>query len=156
MLKSSDAALNASTESPPPSKTTEAPSVSAVTGTEAISAAQKSEIDVAAPIKTSGSVAAKPVDDPALPARIPGYELRVLDVRKDVFFHVNGTWIQTAVPIYFYFPTGSAERTRGIDLLRQVRSDARKLGEVSTEKTPELERVIAKLDEALAALEKQP
>ena len=143
-------------ESAAPSKVVETPSESPAPGAESIPASPKLENGAAATIKISGSVAAKPVEDPALPARIPGHELRVLDVRKDVFFHVNGTWIQTAVPIYFYYPTNGAERTRGIELLRQARDDARKLGEISTEKTPELERVIANLDEAIAALEKQP
>ncbi len=97
---------------------------------------------------------AKPVDDPALPVRIPGYELRVLDVQKDVFFHVDNTWVKAAVPIYFYFPTANSERAHSLELLRQARDDARKLGQVSDEKAPELERIIANLETALATLEK--
>lgn len=154
--KSAVAVLNAPPEPLPSSKAVEAPAVSPAPANAAIQTAPKSENDAAASLKISGTVTAKPVDDPALPVRIPGYELRVLDVRKDVLFRVNGTWVQAAVPVFFYFPTTSSERTRGLDLLRQVRSDARKLGEISTEKSPELERVIANLDEALTALEKQP
>lgn len=154
--KSAVAVSREPTDSLPSSKAVEAPVVSPAPGGEPLQSSPKSENGAAASLKISGNVPAKPVDDPALPVRIPGYELRVLDVRKDVLFHVNGTWVQAAVPIFFYSPTASAERARGIDLLRQARSDARKLGDISTEKSPELERVIANLDEALAALEKQP
>lgn len=154
--KSAVAESNAPPEPLPSSKAAEAPVVSPAPANEATQSAPKSASGAAASLKISGNVTAKPVDDPALPVRIPGYELRVLDVRKDVLFHVNGTWVQAAVPVFFYFPTTSAERTRGLDLLRQARSDARKLGEISIEKSPELERMIGNLDEALAALEQQP
>ncbi len=154
--KSAVAVSNGPADPLPSSKAVEAPAVSPASAGEPLQSSSKSENAAAASLKISGSVTAKPVDDPALPMRIPGYELRVLDVRKEVLFHVNGTWVRAAVPIFFYSPTENAERGRGIDRLRQARSDARKLAEISAEKTPELDRVIASLDEALATLEKQP
>src|ERR1035441_7328392 len=35
--------------------------------------------------------ATRPIDDPVLPLKIPGYELRTLDRRTDVLFNVDGS-----------------------------------------------------------------
>ena len=44
-------------------------------------------------------------DEPVLPLKIPGYELRVLDQRKPLRLGVAATWVEASLPIFFYYPT---------------------------------------------------
>ena len=100
------------------------------------------------------NLAAKPIDDPALPARIPGFELRVLDLRKDVLFNVNGSWVQASVPVFFYYPTAAPYRALAIELLRQAYGDVLKLGQQPEWTAAQLHQVIVNLDASLSLLEK--
>jgi hypothetical protein len=100
------------------------------------------------------NLVAKPIDDPALPLRLPGFELRVLDVKKDVLFNVNGTWVQASVPVYFYYPTAGRDRAHAVELLRRVYDDVLKLGQEPEWTGAELQRVIINLDASIILLEK--
>ena len=102
----------------------------------------------------SPNLAAKPIDDPTLPARIPGFELRVLDLRKDLLFNVNGSWVQASVPVFFYYPTAAQDRAHAVELLRQAYGDILKLGQQPEWTAVQLHQVIANLDASLSLLEK--
>jgi len=104
--------------------------------------------------RSSPNAVAKPIDDPALPDRIPGFELRVLDLRKDVLFNVNGSWVKASVPVFFYYPTAAKDRVRALELLRQAYGDVLKLGQEPEWTAAELQRVIVNLDASLSLLEK--
>lgn len=91
-----------------------------------------------------------PTDGPALPAAIPGYELRVLNERKAVLFGVGGQWIEASVPIFFYFPTSGAESLR---LLKKARSDLAALESQGDGTAEDLGRIGGELDAAIHKLE---
>ena len=133
--------------------------------------AQPSPVPPAAPVGTTATatsgtavraavpsparnLVAKPIDDPALPLRLLGFELRVLDVKKDVLFNVNGNWVQASVPVYFYYPTAGRDRAHAVELLRQVYDDVLKLGQEPEWTAAELQRVIINLDASISLLEK--
>ena len=86
-----------------------------------------------------------------LPPTIPGYELRTLDARKPVLFKVNGTWVQAALPIFFYFPTQLPPPA--VPLLRKAYGELLELGNKPEWTAAELQAVIADLDAALRLLE---
>ncbi len=89
--------------------------------------------------------------DSLLPATIPGYELRTLDVSKPVLFNVNGAWVQASLPVFFYYPTSPPVETAR--LLRQAHDDLLALARKPEWTGDELQGVLAKLDAALGALE---
>jgi hypothetical protein len=95
----------------------------------------------------------RPIDPPdgsALPAAIPGYELRVLDVPKPLLFEARGAWIEASVPIFFYYPVGGiAEALRA---LRRARGELAGLGLRREWAAADLQRVTDELDAALRAL----
>jgi hypothetical protein len=90
-------------------------------------------------------------EDPVLPAKIPGYELRALDVRKPIVINVNGTWVQAALPVFFYFPTPVPPQA--IPLLRQIYDDLLKLGRQPEWTAAELQGVLGNLDTAIRILD---
>jgi len=90
-------------------------------------------------------------DDPVLPARIPGYELRALDVRKPVLLNVSGTWVQAALPVFFYFPTPVPPQAA--PLLRQAYADLLQLGRKPEWTAAEFQAVLTHLDAAIRLLE---
>jgi hypothetical protein len=90
-------------------------------------------------------------EDSVLPAKIPGYELRALDVRKPVVLNVNGTWVQASLPVFFYFPTPVPPRAA--PLLRQIYDDLLKLGRQPEWTAAELQAVLGNLDTAIRILE---
>ena len=89
--------------------------------------------------------------DPLLPAKIPGYELRTLDVSKPVLFNINGSWVQASLPVFFYYPTSTPAQAAA--LLRQAVDALRVLGRKPEWTAAELQEVIAQLDSALRLLE---
>ena len=100
--------------------------------------------------------ATKPVDDPALPLKIPGYELRTLDRQKDVLFNVDGSWVRASVPVFVYFPTDAKNRTDGLAHLREVYQSLINLGRKPDWTAAELQAVIANLDASIRLLEQSP
>jgi hypothetical protein len=90
---------------------------------------------------------------PLLPPHLPGYDLRVLDVKKPLLFNVAGTWVEVSIPIFFYFPTPAREE--GVKRLRQVTEDLRQLIRKPAWTSAELARVQVELD-ASASLLAQP
>ena len=100
--------------------------------------------------------ATKPVEDPVLPLKISGYELRTLDRRKDVLFNVDGSWVRASVPVFVYFPTDSKTRTDGLAHLREVYQSLLNLGRKPDWTAAELQSVIANLDASIRLLEQSP
>jgi hypothetical protein len=104
---------------------------------------------------------AEPVPDkapaagvPVLPLSIPGYELRVLDVRKPVLFEVNGSQVEGSLPVFVYYP--AASQAEAVNLLRQASDELAKLGQKPEWTGEELRLVLSKLDTAVALLAKKP
>jgi hypothetical protein len=95
---------------------------------------------------------AKPESEPAplLPLHLPGYDLRVLDLKKPLLFNVAGTWVEVSVPIFFYLATPAHEE--GVKRLRQVAEDLRQLTRKPAWTSAELTRVQADLEAAAALL----
>jgi hypothetical protein len=91
---------------------------------------------------------------PVLPLSIPGYELRVLDVRKPVLFEVNGSQVEGSIPVFVYYP--AASQAQAVNLLRQASDELAKLGEKPEWTGEELRQVISKLDAAAGLLAKKP
>jgi hypothetical protein len=91
---------------------------------------------------------------PVLPLSIPGYELRVLDVRKPVLFEVNGSEVEGSLPVFVYYP--AASQAEAVDLLRQASDDLAKLGQKPEWTGEELRQVLSKLDAAAGLLAKKP
>ena len=89
--------------------------------------------------------------DPALPSRIPGYELRVLDRRKPLRFEVAGVPAETSLPIFIYFPTADPGRAAG--LVRQAYDDLQALARKPEWTAAELHAVLSGLDSALRLLD---
>jgi hypothetical protein len=100
--------------------------------------------------------ATRSIDDPVLPLKIPGYELRTLDRRKDVLFNVDGSWVRASVPVFVYFPTDSKTRTDGLAHLREVYQSLLNLGRKPDWTAAELQSVIANLDASIRLLEQSP
>lgn len=96
------------------------------------------------------------ITDPAVPLKIPGYELRVLDVQKDVTFNVGGTWTRASLPVFIYVPASAAERTRALDLLRKTYADLLALAKAREWSAADLQRVLTGIDGAITTLEKTP
>jgi hypothetical protein len=104
---------------------------------------------------------AEPVPDkapassvPVLPLSIPGYELRVLDVRKPVLFEMNGSPVEGSLPVFVYYP--AASQAEAVKLLRQASDDLAKLGQKPEWTGEELRQVLSKLDAAVGLLAKKP
>ena len=108
------------------------------------------------PAPTVASVISKAIDDPALPAKIPGYELRVLDQRKEVMFNVDGRWVKAFVPVFFYYPTGAHDRERVDQLLHAVYEDVVRLGQEPEWTPTEVQRLIVNLNTAIGMNEANP
>ena len=89
--------------------------------------------------------------DPLLPAKIPGYELRTLDVSKPVLFNVNGSWVQASLPVFFYYPVSTPAQAAA--LLRQALDELRALGRKPEWTAEELQGVIARVDAAMRIME---
>ena len=90
------------------------------------------------------------------PSKIPGYELRTLDRRKDVLFNVDGSWVRASVPVFVYFPTDSKTRTDGLAHVREVYQSLLNLGRKPDWTAAELQSVIANLDASIRLLEQSP
>lgn len=107
------------------------------------------------PAPAASVTAAKPETElaPLLPLHLPGYDLRVLDIKKPLLFNVAGTWVEVSVPIFFYLATPAHDE--GVKRLRQVAEDLRQLTRKPAWTSAELSRVQADL-EAAAALLAQP
>jgi hypothetical protein len=89
-------------------------------------------------------------DDLLLPLKIPGYELRTLDVRKPVLFNVNGTWVQASLPIFFYAPSPVPPQAGPV--LRRVYDELLRLGQKPEWTAAELQGLIDSVDTALGLL----
>lgn len=100
--------------------------------------------------------ASKPPDEKVLPLKIPGYELRVLDVQKEVTFNVGGTWTRASLPVFIYVPETGRERDRSLELLRKAYADLVALSRTREWSAADLQRVLVGLDGAIGALEKVP
>lgn len=92
-----------------------------------------------------------PVDDPVLPLKIPGYELRVLDRKKPVVLMVGGERVEGSLPIFIYFPT--ADRPALLAPLRRAYDGLLTLGRKPEWTGAELRQVLQDLDQALRLLE---
>lgn len=93
-----------------------------------------------------------PVEDPALPLALPGYELRVLDRRKTVKFRIGDAQGEAALPIFIYYPTGDLAAATGS--LREAYDSLQQLGKKPEWTAEELRQVLANLDQALRQLER--
>jgi hypothetical protein len=93
-------------------------------------------------------------DEPVLPLKIPGYELRVLDQRKPLRLGVAGTWLETSLPIFFYYPT--ADRIHALDLVHQAQESLQRLGAKQNWSAAELQHVLTDLNAALRLLGAEP
>ncbi|MGH7997452.1 MAG: hypothetical protein ACREFX_13985 [Opitutaceae bacterium] len=80
-----------------------------------------------------------------LPLTLPGYELRVLDKRKLLYFDVAGSWVEIPLPILFYFPT--SERSEALRLVRETADQLRSLG-AQAQAAPTASALAAQLDRA--------
>jgi hypothetical protein len=100
--------------------------------------------------------AADLADDPILPAKIPGYELRALDVRKPVLFDVNGERVRVSLPIFLYYPTSQIEHQEAARLVRQAYDDMVRMGQQPEWSAADLQRIVAALDASLNLLERNP
>jgi len=101
------------------------------------------------------TTAGKPVaaDVPILPLSIPGYELRVLDVRKPVVFNINGSSVEGSLPVFVYYPTPSQAQAES--LLRHASDDLTRLGQKPEWTGEELRQVVSELDAAIGLLQKK-
>lgn len=90
-------------------------------------------------------------EDSVLPAKIPGYELRALDLRKPIVLNVNGSWVQASLPVFFYFPTPTPPQA--LPLLRRIYEDLLKLGRQPEWTAADLQGVLGNLDDAIRILE---
>ncbi len=95
----------------------------------------------------------KGVNDSMLPLRIPGYELRVLDVRKKLLYNIKGNWVEASLPVYFYFPTQPGNTARALQMLQQAFDQITKLGEKGQWSASEFREVLVNLDASIALLE---
>lgn len=109
-----------------------------------------------APSPTPAPIPPPAPSETAVPLKIPGYELRVLDVQKDVTINVGGTWTRASLPVFIYVPTSTAERTRALELLRKTYADLLALAKAREWSAADLQRVLAGIDAAITALEKTP
>jgi hypothetical protein len=106
-----------------------------------------------APPPAGAPAPAKPADPdhrPLLPLHLPGYDLRVLDVKKPLLFHLDGAWVEVSVPIFFYLATPAHEE--GLKRLRQVAEDLRRLLRQPAWTSAELAQVQAELEAGAAQL----
>jgi hypothetical protein len=92
-----------------------------------------------------------PNDTTVLPVRLPGYELRVLDARKLVYFNVAGSWVEIPLPILFYFPTAS--RAEALRVVRQAAEALRGSDRSAGAPPVDPAALAAQLDRAAALLE---
>jgi hypothetical protein len=91
-----------------------------------------------------------------LPLRIPGYELRSLDIRKPVVFEVAGRSVSVSLPIFLYYPVACPDRTEALRLLEQAYGEAVRLGRQEAWSAAELRRVLSDMDASLTLLERNP
>ena len=94
------------------------------------------------------------IPDPAVPLRIPGYELRVLERKKPVRFNVAGVWAESALPLFIYVPTADPVRASG--LVREAHDSLLKLGQKPEWTADDLRGVLTTLDAAIGALAADP
>lgn len=59
---------------------------------------------------------------PILPTTLDDYELRELDVRKEVVFHLGERTVVTRVPVLVYVPVEPASRKEALGLLSEARA----------------------------------
>lgn len=91
---------------------------------------------------------------PVLPLSIPGYRLKVLDVRKTIVFQVAGSRVEASVPVFCYSP--EARPDDAARLVRRAREGLAALERKPEWTAEELRRVEADLDAGLALLEAKP
>jgi hypothetical protein len=87
---------------------------------------------------------------PLLPLHLPGYDLRVLDTKKQLLFNVAGTWVVVSVPVFFYIATPAHDD--GVKRLRQVTEDLRQLIRQPGWSSAEFAHLQAELETAAAQL----
>jgi hypothetical protein len=58
---------------------------------------------------------------PVLPKDLEDYELRTLDVRKEVIFHVGDRTVTATVPVFVYVPVARPARKQALELLSEAR-----------------------------------
>ncbi len=96
------------------------------------------------PVRAASEKAESPA--PLIPLRIPGYELRTLDVTKSVLFQVGGSRVEVSVPIFLYYPVPGAAGAGPI--LRQTQAALRKLTKKSEWTAEEIQEVMGGIDQA--------
>lgn len=87
---------------------------------------------------------------PLLPLRLPGYELRVLDRRKLLYYDVGGAWVEIPLPILFYFPT--AGRSEALQLIRQAVRSLQQIAGGDDQPAGSADALARKLERALTLL----
>lgn len=60
--------------------------------------------------------------EPVLPTALPDYELRTLDVSKEVVFHLGEQTFISKLPIMIYVPVHRAGRAQAVDKLVEARA----------------------------------
>jgi len=99
------------------------------------------------------NIEGKGLDDTLLPLKLPGYELRVLDVRKKLLYNIRGEWVQASLPVYFYYPTEPSQKEKALGTLRKVYEQVLSLGEKPQWSASEFRNLIVNLDSAIVLLE---
>lgn len=85
--------------------------------------------------------------EPLLPLKIPGYELRVLDVPKPIVFLVGEAQVEASLPVFFYLP--DSDQRHAVVLIQQAYDELSGLGRKEEWSGEELHRVLVQLEQAL-------
>lgn len=102
-------------------------------------------------LQTSQAVLQGGAERTLLPV-IPGYELKVLDVRKTVILDVSGSQVDASLPVFFYYPVPGP----AIHEFRRAYDELIALGQKPEWSAAELRQVIARLGGAIEMLERRP
>lgn len=98
----------------------------------------------------SAAAAAEPSAGRLLP-EIPGYQLRVLDVRKPLKLRVNDSWVDASLPVFFYYPQAQP----ALDAIRGIRKDLVETARDSGWDEAKALALAERLDAVAAALERR-
>jgi hypothetical protein len=98
-------------------------------------------------VPTGMALTAKSAPEPLLPLKIPGYDLRVLDVGKPVVLFAAGTRLEASLPVFFYLP--NSDQTRATELVQKAYERIQTLSRKPEWTADELQQVMIDLDHAL-------
>jgi len=101
------------------------------------------QAEASPPTEATGASALEPL----LPLKIPGYDLRVLDVGKPFILSVGGTQLEASLPVYFYLPNSDQERAMG--LVAQAYRELESLSREPEWTAEDLQKVLLDLNGAL-------